>query len=77
MLPMNNKGFLLLDSLIAVFIVTAMSLISFSVYKAIVNYEDGYLLYKEEFNELLIDTYSSLGVCEKCVIEEDLPVLEQ
>lgn len=73
----SNKGFLLLDSLIAVFIVTSMSILSFGVYSSLVNYEDGYLLYKEEFNEQLIDTYDLLGVCEKCVIQEDSQVLEQ
>ncbi|MDO5440735.1 MAG: hypothetical protein Q4F12_04290 [Erysipelotrichaceae bacterium] len=73
----SNKGFLLLDSLIAVFIVTSMSILSFGVYSSLVIYEDGYLLYKEEFNEQLIDTYDLLGVCEKCVIQEDSQVLEQ
>lgn len=73
---MNKKGFLLVDALITIFIVSAMSLLCVAVFKSINEYEEGYLSYKEETNAKLQNLYNSLGVCEKCVIEEDSPALE-
>ena len=73
---MNKKGFLLVDSLITIFIVSAMSILCITIFKSINNYKEGYQSYKEETNERLNNLYNSLGVCERCVIQEDSPVLE-
>ena len=73
---MNKKGFLLVDSLITIFIVSVMALLCIAIFESIDNYKKGYQDYKEETNERLNNLYNSLGVCERCVIEEDSPVLE-
>lgn len=74
---MNKRGFLLVDSLINVFIVCCLSLLCFAIYKAYNSYTSGYENYQEEMSIFYEDTYNSLGVCEKCIIqEEDLSPLE-
>lgn len=74
---MKNKGFLLIDSLITVFIVSIMALLCLSIYKSVVNYKEGYRLYKEETSNRLTYIYDDLGECEKCIIQEDSSNLEQ
>lgn len=73
---MKSRGFLLLDSLITIFIVSSMALLCISVYKSVINYKEGYKLYKEETNNKIAAIYDSLGECERCEIEEDLSNLE-
>lgn len=73
---MNKKGFLLVDSLITIFIVSTMALLCIAIFESINNYKEGYQNYKEETNERLNNLYNSLGACERCIIEEDSPVLE-
>ena len=74
---MKNKGFLLVDSLISILVVSSIAIVCVSVYSSLVNYENGYLLYKDETNSRLEAIYSEMGECEKCVIEEDLSLQEQ
>lgn len=74
---MNKKGFLLLDSLVSVVIVATLCLLCASTYQNVSNYYDGYHTYKNRMKEEYENIYSMLGVCEKCIIEEDLLVLEQ
>lgn len=75
---MNKNGFLLVDSLITVAIVSIMSLLCIQIYKATINYEEGYRKYKEEINELYDELYYNLGECEKCIeLEEDSSLQEQ
>lgn len=69
---MNKKGFLLIDSLIAVFIVCIVAVLCLSVFKSINNFDEGYISYKVEINDELLLIYANLGECEKCLIEEDL-----
>ena len=73
---MKSRGFLLIDSLITIFIVSSMALLCISVYKSVLNYKEGYKLYKEETNNKIAAIYDSLGECERCEIEEDLSNLE-
>lgn len=73
---MNKKGFLLIDSLVSVVIVVSICLLCASTYQNINNYYDGYDLYKEKIKEEYENVYSLLGECEKCIIEEDLSLLE-
>ena len=49
-LPMNNKGFLLVDALINCLIVASLSIL-FGLFKQFDNYYDGYEKYSEELNE--------------------------
>jgi len=71
---LNNKGFLLIDSLVNVLIVTNLCFLCFISYKAIDNYYEGYDRYIDESNERYDYFFNSLGECEKCVItkQEDL-----
>lgn len=74
---MNNKGFLLLDSLVNVLVVSLLCLLCFSIYKAVDNYESGYLNYIEKSNEDYDYFYNSLGICEKCIVEEETDLSKQ
>ena len=74
---MKNKGFLLADSLISIIVVSLMSVLILSIYKAINSYKEGYELYKEESNLNIISIYDELGECEKCIVIEDSSLLEQ
>lgn len=53
-----------------------MALLCIAIFESINNYKEGYQNYKEETNERLNNLYNSLGACERCIIEEDSPVLE-
>lgn len=68
---MNKKGFFLIDSLVNIVIVSALCTLCLMSYQNISNYYDGYDLYKEETSSHYEEIYSRLGVCEKCIIEED------
>lgn len=74
---MNNKGFLLLDSLVNVLVICVLCLLCFSIYKAIDNYDDGYKEYVEKSNEEYDYFYNSLGECEKCIIVEETDLSKQ
>lgn len=67
---LNNKGFLLADSLITVLITSIVCVTCYSIYQSMVNYEEGYMKYQEESNEKLIYIYGSLPECEECQIDE-------
>lgn len=74
---MKSKGFLLIDSLICVAVISLMSVLILNIYDAINNYLKGYELYKVESNLEIIGIYDELGECEKCTVEEDSFPLEQ
>lgn len=74
---MKNRGFLLIDSLITVVIVSAMSLLCISIFTSLDKYEEGYENYKNENSNQINEIYDELGVCEKCVFIEDSSPLEQ
>lgn len=67
---MNNKGFLLVDSLLTVFIITCMCLLCFSIYELILNYEEGYKKNNIATNEAYESIFNNLPICEECVIDE-------
>ncbi len=66
----GNEGFILLDSLVCVFIVAVLTMLCAMIYKEIVNYDDGYIRYQEESNGRLADIFMSIESCEVCVIDE-------
>lgn len=70
MLRQTKKGFLLLDSLITVFVTSVVCVGCYSIYKSIVNYEESYIEYQEESNDRLVNVFNSLYECEPCIIDE-------
>lgn len=67
---MNKKGFLLIDAIINVLIVSIICSLCLFVYQAIVAYEDGYSSYAQRTNEDYINLFNSLTYCEGCKIDE-------
>lgn len=68
---MNKKGFLLVDSLICIIIVSLLSCLCMYTYTQINNFNDGYKLYYENNTDKYKDLYKGLGECVKCQIEEE------
>ena len=68
---MNKKGFLLVDSLISVLIVSSTAIMSFGVFRNVKNYYEGYDNYQKEVAENYESIFSELTKCEKCVIEAE------
>ncbi len=68
---MNKKGFLLIDSLITVFIVTIVCFLCYSMYHVILNYKDGYINFQENSNINLEKIYSNSYECEVCEIIDE------
>ena len=73
---MNNKGFMLVDALVNVIVVSSIAILCFYVYRALNNYDDGYKKYINENNEKYDYLYGSLSECTKCLIIEDSAKLE-
>ena len=67
---MNKRGFLLIDSIINVFIVSLMCALCLGIYQAIVTYENGYISYQTNSNERLITIFNMICECEACIIDE-------
>lgn len=70
MLHINKKGFLLLDSLISVFITSIVCIMCYSIYNLIIKYDDGYKEYVNRTNLEMKMIYDSLADCEVCIIDE-------
>lgn len=66
----TNKGYILLDSLLSIFLVISMCGLCLSIYKSISNYEIGYLNYQNNSNEQLSEIFNSFDYCEACVLDE-------
>lgn len=66
----NNKGFLLVDSLICVFVTSMVCATCYAVFFNITNYEKGYIDYQERSNENIENIYDQLHNCEVCEINE-------
>lgn len=64
-----NRGFILLDALIGVFIVCSISMISTSVYFNYKNYKQGLNNYQVEVNDRYSEIFNNLKECEKCKLE--------
>lgn len=67
---MNNKGFLLIDSLICIFVVSQVCILCINIYKLVNNYDDLLIEYQERSNEKYEYLYHHLGVCIKCQTED-------
>jgi len=65
-----NKGFIMLDSLLSVFIVTYICLMCFSIYKTIEQYEKSYINYQFNSNDSYEEIFNTLIVCEACEVDE-------
>ena len=66
----SKKGFLLVDSLISVFITSLVCATCYAVFYNIVNYEEGYTNYQARSNDNLENIYNNLYQCEACIIDE-------
>lgn len=66
----TKKGFLLVDSLITVFITCLLCTMCYTIFHSIVIHEKSYLEYQNESNLALEHIYSSLWFCEECKIDE-------
>ena len=70
MLHTNKKGFLLIDSLITVFITSLVCALCYSSWQSIINYKQGYINYQNRSNNDLEYIYNDLWNCEACQIDE-------
>ena len=68
---MNKKGFMLLDALLSLVIVTLLCLLCFSIYRVIDNNEEVLDEYYLRNNEKYDALFGSLGDCIPCVSQED------
>lgn len=66
-----SKGFLLIDSLITIFICAIVSALCYSIYMLNDKYVQGYKEYQDKSNERMHDILANLNECETCeVIDE-------
>lgn len=70
MLHVNKKGFLLIDSLITVFITSLVCVACYSIYHSIINYKEGYVDYQSRSNNNLEYIFTNMWECEACEIDE-------
>lgn len=70
MRPSSNRGFLLLDSLICVSIVTVLCVLCTMIYASMLGYGEGYERYQERSNRHLADIFHALEECEACAVDE-------
>ena len=65
-----SRGFLLIDSLLSVFIVASICMLCFSIYQVIDKYADGFEQYQTTSNETYEHILNSLPGCQACQIDE-------
>ena len=65
-----NRGFLLVDSLLSVFIVVTICMFCFSIYQLIGKYAEGYEQYRRTSNEAYEHILNGLPACEACLADE-------
>ena len=65
-----NRGFLLVDSLLSVFIVASACMLCFSIYRLIDRHSQGYEQYQRSTNEAYERILNSLPDCEACQPDE-------
>lgn len=70
MQQLNKKGFLLLDSLITVFVTSLVCIACYSIFHSIVKYEEGYIDYQNRSNINLENIFINMWECEECQIDE-------
>lgn len=67
---MNNKGFLLVDALVNIIIVTSLAVLSIAMFKQFDNYYDGYKNYIIESNEEYEYLFIRNSGCDACQIKD-------
>ncbi len=67
---LSNEGFFLVDSLLALFILSAICILCFSIYELIESYENGYLHYQERSNRKYEEILTKLNQCQGCAVDE-------
>ena len=67
---MNRKGFLLVDSLICIFILLAFSSLVLSIYTIIDKNTDSYERYNQRMNDRLDNIYMHDVSCEGCILDD-------
>ncbi|MBR2577920.1 MAG: hypothetical protein IKE38_03215 [Erysipelotrichaceae bacterium] len=68
---MNKEGFMLLDAMLSIAIVSVLALMCFSIYRVIDNDERVMEEYYQKNNESYELLFGSLGDCAPCVLEAD------
>lgn len=71
---MKNKGFLMIDALLCVFISCLISLLCYSLFFLNESYLLSYDEYQKEINEEYEIIYQNLGECEECIIQDLFPL---
>ena len=66
----TSKGFLLLDSLINVFIVSCLVTLCYTTYNLMVKYEQGYRQYESNETDRYERIFNELDECEVCEVDE-------
>ncbi len=66
----SSEGFFLVDSLLAVFILSAVCILCFSIFNLIGRYERGYQNYQERSNLHYEQILPQLNHCEGCLSDE-------
>lgn len=61
-----DRGFILIDALVAVFLLTAICFLCFSASEMIMKYEEGYRRYQELSDLHYEEIFRSLEGCEAC-----------
>ncbi len=67
---LSNKGFLLIDALLSVFIVSCVCILCFSIFRIIDNYEKGFTEYQKNSNRHYEMIFQDLPECEGCAFDE-------
>ena len=70
MLRKSKEGFLLIDSLITVFVTSLVCITCYAIFQSIVNYDKGYEEYKEKTNDDLLSIFQTMYECEDCQLDE-------
>ena len=66
----HSKGFVLIDSLVAVFLITCICSICFSLYRSQERYREGYERYRKLSDLHYEEIYCSLEECTGCSLSE-------
>ena len=66
----SDKGYIMIDALLSVFIVVCMCGLCFSIFKAIDNYEQGYINYLDRSQSDIENILMNLEYCQVCVLDE-------
>ena len=68
---MNKRGFLLVDSLVSLFVVSSVCLLCVNIFYLLDKYYDGYSNYLDKDNEFYDDLFSFGLDCTVCVVSDE------